>query len=271
MKKILCILVCLLSFAFAKEERLVVLDPASIEIIYMLGAGENIKAIATLQHSHIYPVEKTSKLESVGSFSNPSVEKILALEPSLVILSSYSLALEPRLKQLGIKTLYLEASRLDDMYKNIETLAKYLNKVKEGQELIAKTKKELDDLRNNPLNKNAIFLFSSNPLMAFSDNSMIADILRLLGVENLTPKSDIQRPIISSEYILDKDPDLLIIGLQATDIKALVDQNPILRHTKAYKNKNLYVYEKVHTLLRISPNITNAIKDFKTMLENTTK
>ena len=260
------ILSLVLGFAFAKE-RLVVLDPASIEIIYMLGSGDEIKAIASLQHSNIYPVEKTSKLDSVGSFSNPSIEKIVALEPSLVILSSYSLALEPRLKDLNIKTLYLEAWRLEDLFKNIEILSKALGKEKEGEALIAQTKEGFEALKKDPINKSAIFLFSSNPPMAFSDNSMIADIFKFIGVKNLTPKSEIKRPMISPEYILDKDPDMLIIGLQANDVKGLIDQNPVLKHTKAYKNNQIFIYKEVHSLLRISPNIINAIKKFKETIQ----
>lgn len=270
MKKIFVFVFFVLSLCFAKD-RLIVLDPASVEIIYMLGAGESIKGIASLQHSHIYPEEKTSRLTSVGSFSNPSIEKIIALKPTLVILSSYSIALEPRLKDLGIKSLHLSADRLDDMYKNINTLAKLLNKEKEGQELINKTKQEFLELKKEPLNKRGIFLFSSNPLMAFSQNSMIADIFELIGIKNLTPKSEIKRPIITSEYIIKQNPNLIIIGIQAKDIKSFVEQNPSLKATQAYKDENILFYENTHKLLRISPTLPQNIKTFKQVLQRQVK
>lgn len=270
MKKIFIFAFFVLSLCFAKD-RLVVLDPASAEIIYMLGAGESIKGIASLQHSHIYPEEKTSRLTSVGSFSNPSIEKIIALKPTLVILSSYSIALEPRLKDLGIKSLHLSADRLDDMYKNISTLAKLLNKEKEGQELINKTKQELLELKKEPLNKKGIFLFSSNPLMAFSQNSMIADIFELIGIKNLTPKSELKRPIITSEYIIKQNPNLIIIGIQAKDTKSFVEQNPSLKATQAYKDENILFYENTHKLLRISPTLPQNIKTFKQVLQRQVK
>ncbi len=270
MKKIFVFVFFVLSLCFAKD-RLVVLDPASVEIIYMLGAGESIKGIASLQHSHIYPEEKTSRLTSVGSFSNPSIEKIIALKPTLVILSSYSIALEPRLKDLGIKSLHLSADRLDDMYKNINTLAKLLNKEKEGQELINKTKQEFLELKKEPLNKRGIFLFSSNPLMAFSQNSMIADIFELIGIKNLTPKSELKRPIITSEYIIKQNPNLIIIGIQAKDLKSFVEQNPSLKATQAYKDENILFYENTHKLLRISPTLPQNIKTFKQVLQRQVK
>lgn len=267
MKKILIFMCLAMNLSFAAH-RLVVLDPASIEIIYMLGAEQSIKGIATLQHNNIYPEKQTKKLTSVGSFSNPSIEKIIALKPTLVILSSYSIALKERLENLGIQSLYLQADRLDDMYKNIKTLALILDKEKEGKALIERVKNEFDELKKEPLNKRAIFLFSSNPLMAFSQDSMIADILELIGVKNLTPQSEIKRPIITSETIIRENPNLIIIGIEANDIHALIKQNPALKATQAFKDNNIIFYENVYRLLRISPTITQHIKAFKENLQN---
>lgn len=272
MKKILILCMFMFSFALAKSEhRLVVLDPASIEIIYALGAGDSIKGIATLQHSNINPVEQTSKLESVGSFSHPSIEKILSLKPSLVIVSSYSLNLEPRLKDLGIKSIYLSADRLEDLYKNITILAELLDKKQEGEALIAKVKNDFVELGKEPLNKSGIFLFSSNPLMAFADNSMIADIFNLIGVKNLTPQTEIKRPMISTEYILRQNPDILVLSMQANDTGALIAHNPSLRKIKAYENNQIFIYKNVYGLLRISPNITSHIKEFKENIKQNLK
>lgn len=248
-------------------KRVIGLDPASIEIIYELGLGDAMVGIATLQQSKIEPVEKTSKLASVGSFSNPSVEKIIALKPDLVILSSYSVGLEPRLKELKIPTMYLKAERLDELFKNIDALGAMFHKEKEAKALSERVRGELDALKAKPINKSGIFLFSSNPLMAFSQNSVIADILNLIGVKNLTPESKIKRPIITSEYILTQNPDLLLLSMQAKNVEDLVSKNPILKNTKAYKQGQIIIYDNVYSLLRISPNITKAIAKFKAELE----
>lgn len=258
-----------------KEMRLVVLDPASIEIIYLLGRQDSIKAIATMQQSHIYPQEQTSKLPSVGSFSNPSVEKILSLKPTLVILSLYSLGLKDRLENLGIQTAYLEANRLEDMYENIAKIATLLGEEAKGAQLIDKTKQEIKSLQatqpSQNTQKSAIFLYSSNPLMAFNDNSVIADILRLLGLQNKTIATNVARPILSNEFVLKADPDILILGVQANDISALIAQNPALKNLKAYKNNAIFTYPKAHRLLRVSPTIIEGIKDLKATLDSATK
>lgn len=255
------------------QERLVVLDPASIEIIYELGSGDDIVAIAHLQHTQIAPIEKTSKLASVGSFSNPSVEKIISFKPTLVVLSLYSLGLKERLEQLNIKTLYLEANSLADLPKNITTLATMLDKKEAGEALKARIKAEFDALAKEPLNKSAIFLFSSNPLMAFADNSVIADIFRAIGVKNLTSESKIARPIISSEFILKANPDILMLGVEANDPQLLLSQNPAFKQLKAAKTNHIFTYPNAHSLLRVSPTIIERIKAFRAVLlsQNGTK
>lgn len=246
------------------NHRLVVLDPAMIEIIYMLGAQEYIKAIASLQHSHIYPEDQTTKLPSVGTFSNPSIEKIIATKPTLVILSLYSLGLREKLENLGIKTAYFEATRLDEIYDNIQNVAKMLGMESKGKELAQKTYQEIQALRANPIGKSAVFLYSSNPLMGFNDNSMVADIMRVVGLENKTIATEIPRPIISNEFLLKANPDILIFDLQISDKEALIAQNPVLKNLTAYKNNQIYACNpKVHTLLRASPSIVERIRQFK--------
>ncbi|EAL4539937.1 ABC transporter substrate-binding protein [Campylobacter upsaliensis] len=265
MKKFLFILVLLFAISNAKE-RLVVLDPASVETLFMLGAGEQIVGIANLQHSNIYPSDKSSKLTSVGTFSNPSLEKIVSLKPSLVILSSYSLNLEEGLKNFGIKSLYLKANHFDDIKKNIQILAQITHKNEEGKRLIKEFEQGLESLKNDPLNQSAIYLYSNNPLMAFNDNSLMAEILTLIGIKNLSPKSQIERPIISAEFILKQNPDLLILGINAN--QDFLTQNALLSQTKAVKTGQIYTNEKTHILLRLSPKIIERIAEFKRALKS---
>ena len=93
-----------LQLGYAKKT-LIVLDPASIEILYMIGAEDEIIAIPDMKR--IEPHEKTSKLQKVGTFTHPSIEKILSLKPQTVILTSYSIGLKDQLEMHKIQTMLL--------------------------------------------------------------------------------------------------------------------------------------------------------------------
>lgn len=101
--------------------------------------------------------------------------------------------------------------------------------------------------------------------MAFNDNSLMADILRLIGLKNLSPQSPVSRPVISAEYILKQNPDFLILGINAGE--NLLSTNTLLKNTKAAKTGQIYINKDTHTLLRLSPKIVDKIEEFKSKLE----
>lgn len=174
--------------------------------------------------------------------------------------------MEEGLKNFGIKSLYLKANHFDDIKKNIQILAQITHKNEEGKRLISEFERGLESLKNDPLNQSAIYLYSNNPLMAFNDNSLMAEILTLIGITNLSPKSQIERPIISAEFILKQNPDLLILGINAN--QAFLTQNALLSQTKAVKTGQIYTNEKTHILLRLSPKIIERIAEFKRALKS---
>lgn len=65
--------------------------------------------------------------------------------------------------------------------------------------------------------------------MAFSNDSVVSDILEILGMKNIVLNTNIKRPIISNEFILKNNPDVIILGIQANNIDELLKLNPLLK------------------------------------------
>lgn len=103
--------------------------------------------------------------------------------------------------------------------------------------------------------------------MAFSNDSVVSDILEILGMKNIVLNTNIKRPIISNEFILKNNPDVIILGIQANNIDELLKLNPLLKNTNAYKNNQIYFYKNTHVLLRLSPVIIERIEDFKNSIK----
>lgn len=266
MKKILLVFALAVAL-FAK--RIVVLDPASVETLFALGAGEQIVGIATLQHSQIEPAAQTARIPSVGSFSHPSVEKILRLKPDLVVLSSYSLGVAKSLDNFKIKHIYLKSERFADLEENVKILASHSGiSSQKTAEVIADFNARLNALRAAPLNKTALFLFSQNPLMAFGKATLMDDVLQILGVKNLAPDTAATRPIISHEFVRKANPQLILLGVSADNKERFLEQNPLLKQTTAAKNGEIYFYPKTHSLLRLSPFSVKRIEEFRKTLAN---
>lgn len=261
MKKI--IIAIALFFSFANATKLIVLDPGIIEMLYMLDAQDNIIAISKMQTSEIYPAEETRKLISVGSYIKPSLERIVELKPELVITSSHSANINHELNALNIKNIAFETRNLEDLYNNIRTVAKIVNKEVKAEELIKKIKSKL--ISNSKIaGKKAVVIFSMTNLLTLSDNSLPNDIIKSFGLINIT--KDLVKGGSSGvqlEYILEKDPDFIIVISSSS--KDILTFHPILSKTTAAKN-NKIVSIPASIIMRASPRIGDGIEQLYEML-----
>lgn len=124
-----------------KYNRIVVLDPATVEMIYMLGAEDKIVGVANLERSKVWPEEKVAKLESVGTFIKPSLERIITLKPDLVITSALTDDnLNNGLKSNNIEAKRIQANSIEEIFTNFMEVAKMLGKENEANKIIAEKK-----------------------------------------------------------------------------------------------------------------------------------
>ncbi len=106
-------------------KRIVVLDPAVIETLYMIGAEDRIVAIGTTAKSKIYPEDKTKDLPRVGNIVNISrvinIPKIAPTKTSKVECTSESTLLCAVIKAIiKLRTIHIGSSVINDIAVAIE-------------------------------------------------------------------------------------------------------------------------------------------------------
>lgn len=257
MKKIFMVLTLSIAFCIASP-KLVVLDPASIEIIYLIGGEKNIIGISNLESSKIYPEDKTSKLPSVGTFSHPSLEKIISLKPDIVILSAYSLNLKDKLESFKIKTLSFETKNLEDIAKNTLALGELLDLKDNAKKVVAEYNSKLEYFKQNPISLKGVFIYSENPLMVFGKDTLPSSVLEIMGIKNIAGDVLGNQVGINQEFILKQNPEIILFGLRVTNEDELIKADPLLKNTNAYKNKRIF-FIPLHSLLRGTPRIIEQI------------
>ena len=246
-------------------EKIVIADPAIVETFYMLGGEKKIIGIATSARSKIWPEEKTNKLNSVGNIAKPSFEKIIELEPDLVIVNKMSSGVSLSLKKLGIPVLEDDVSEnIDNILKSIKIFGKLLNKEEKANLLYKNSLEKLGNIKNLKKEDNkkikGLVLFSSSPMMAFNGESLPGQILELIGVENIAKNLIGSRPIVSSEYLLEENPDILMGAMSFRSKKQILDSNPIILKTKAGIKNNIFIVDSSE-ILRGSPRIFDTINN----------
>ena len=243
-----------------KYNRIVVLDPATVEMIYMLGAEDKIVGVANLERSKVWPEEKVAKLESVGTFMKPSLEKIIALKPDLVIMSALTgEELNNELKSNNIVAKRVQANSIEEIFTNFLEVAKMLGKENEANKIIAEKKAKLEEIKKIATgNKKGLFVMSASPLMVFGNDNLPNDIMKLLNIKNIAENQKGRNPIVTPEFIIKENPDIIITLLP--NPSQIVTTNPQLKNVNAIKNSKFIVVNSSQ-ILRGSPRTIDQIQE----------
>lgn len=243
-----------------KYNRIVVLDPATVEMIYMLGAEDKIVGVANLERSKVWPEEKVAKLESVGTFIKPSLEKIIALKPDLVITSALTDDnLNNGLKSNNIEAKRIQANSIEEIFTNFMEVAKMLGKENEANKIIAEKKAKLEEIKKMAaVNKKGLFVMSASPLMVFGNDNLPNDIMKLLNIKNIAENQKGRNPIVTPEFIMKENPDMIITLLP--NPSQIVATNPQLKNVNAIKNSK-FILVNSSQILRGSPRTIDQIEE----------
>ena len=243
-----------------KYNRIVVLDPATVEMIYMLGAEDKIVGVANLERSKVWPEEKVAKLESVGTFMKPSLERIITLKPDLVITSALTDDnLNNGLKSNNIEAKRIQANSIEEIFTNFMEVAKMLGKENEANKIIAEKRAKLEEIKKMATgNKKGLFVMSASPLMVFGNDNLPNDIMKLLNIKNIAENQKGRNPIVTPEFIIKENPDIIITLLP--NPTQIVATNPQLKNVNAIKNSKFIVVNSSQ-ILRGSPRTIDQIEE----------
>ncbi len=257
-----------------RYNRIIVLDPAVVESLYFIQGENSIVAIADTTRTPIWPQEKTKSLPKAGNIMKPSIEKVMSFNPDLVILNAMSESFGESLRNHKINYIVNEGKKIEDILTNLEVFG-VLTGNEEKSKIVAQEYKEKlsqikETISKNPLNLKGGFLFSTSPMMIFSQNSLPGEIFEILGIENISKGLPGSRPIVSSEYLLKENPDILVCSMSIENKEDIIRNNPIIEKVKAGQNSNIFIVES-DKILRATPRVIDALEELYKQLNNVKK
>jgi iron complex transport system substrate-binding protein len=241
--------------------RIILTSPGAVEVFYMIGAESAIAAVSS-GRDPIWPEDKTALLPSVGNTARPSLEAIVALNPDLIIGNAMNAALMADLASRGYAVLIHNADSLADIFNSALLLGRLTGKEGEARSLTEEKQARLAslraELRAKPLNLKGAFLYSANPIMAFTSQSLAGEILDILGVENIAGGLNAAQPILSPEYILAENPDFLFGAMSITKPEDILAADSVIAKTRAGRERNISIVPS-SLFLRTSPRIVESL------------
>ncbi|MDX4065299.1 helical backbone metal receptor [Aliarcobacter skirrowii] len=274
MKKLLYFLIFFnISFLniLSANEKIITLSPAVNEIVFALGLGDNI--IANTQFCD-YP-EISKNIEKVGGYGSVSLEKVVNLNPSIIINQNYDKKLNSSLKALGFKTLVYKTDSLDDIKFAIKDLGDVFNRQNEAKILNTNIENSLKNIENIVENQKILIVISpqdtlSNQIYVTNNYIYFEDIIKKSGNKNAYQSSLKSQPAINSEKLILLNPDIII--LLAPYLKSNKQKDDMLNLWKnlpvnASKKDNIYIIDKTYSGIS-SHRVQYLIDDFRKILED---
>lgn len=194
-----------------RPERIVSLSPTATEILFAVGAGDQVVAVDD-QSDYPDGVPTTDL-----SGYEPNVEAIVTYEPDLVVSSSGD-ALKS-LGDLGIPLLVQPAAAdLDEAYAQLEQLGAATGHVDEARDEVERIRSRVDEIvaavpeSDEPP---TYYHELDDTYFTVTSDTFIGQVYALAGLENIADEADkagTGYPQLSAEYIIEADPDFIFLA-----------------------------------------------------------
>ena len=197
----------------AKPMAIVSLSPTSTEMLFAIGAGDQVIAV---DEASDYPAE--APVTDLSGYE-PNIEAILSYGPDLVVASSAAIA--DGLEAAGVPLLVQSAvDDFDGMYEEIEQLGAVTGHVGDAAELVAQMQADIDEIvAKVPETDETLTYFHEldNTLYTVTSDTFIGEVYSLFDLENIADAADPNGefggyPQVSTELILDENPDLIFLA-----------------------------------------------------------
>lgn len=200
-------------------QRIISLAPNLTEIVFALGAGDRLVGVTSYCD---YPPEASQKT-SIGDTIRPDLERLIALTPDLVLVSTASQmqALTERLEALHIPVYVSNPRNVSGVLASIRGIGGAINSQAEADALVNGLSRRLDAVAAAVRDKDApkVFLMVGNePLITTGKGTFVDDLIRRAGGVSVTGEEPTEWPQISAETIIARAPDAIVIPLASHGI-----------------------------------------------------
>lgn len=229
-------------------ERIVSLAPNLTEIVYAVGAGDRL--VGNTDYCD-YPAQ-AKQVAKIGDTMHPSVERIIALKPQVVLVSTAS-QLEVFAKQLdqqGIVVYVTNPRSLDEIFRSITAFGEMFGSAEQAGRVAADLRKRSDAVATALGGVTPVRVFyqvADEPLYTIGREAYLTDLVRRAGGISVTADVPDAFPRYSDEAALSAKPEAIILptggtmGTANSTVAAPLRDSPAVRNNRVYKINDDYL------------------------------
>lgn len=242
-------------------KRIISTAPANTETLFAINASEKIVGVTNYAD---YP-PRAKNITSVGGFQNPSTEKIVLLNPDVVIANPQTgERVGSLLTKLHIPVVVINPGNITEIMEDIELIGKIANKEEEAKELtnemreqITEINQQTDDLKQ----KKTLFIISGygGNYWVAGKGTFINELIQISSGENVAKNVEGYKRV-GLESIQKWNPQKIIYPSDSGINQKTFLNNSGFQNITAVEEKNIHEIENQDPVMRSGPRIVEGLK-----------
>ena len=252
-------------------QRVVSLAPSNTEILFAIGAGDQMVGRDQLSD---FPPEAAVVTDIGTTFDTLNTEAIVSLQPDLVLAAEINTPEQVKqLEDLGLTVYYLKNPlTLEEMYANLETVAQLTGHAEEAAALIESLKRRVAavDEKIAPLSSRfSVFyeLDATDPAKPYTagKGTFITQLIDRAGGINIASELE-GYPQMSLEQVVAADPDFIILGDARYGVSPeSIAQRPGWQNLSAVQNGQVLPFND-DLVSRPGPRLVDALEELAKLM-----
>jgi iron complex transport system substrate-binding protein len=247
-------------------DRIVSLAPNLTEIVYAVGAGDRL--VGRTKYCD-YPAEVKNVAE-IGDTMTPSIERIIALKPQIVLVSTASQleAFTRQLDQQRIAVYVTNPRSLEEVFRSIATLGDLFGTRERAEKLVADLRRRADVVSDVVKGTKPITVFyqvSDEPLYTIGRESYLTDLVQRAGGVSVTAAVPTSFPRFSGEAALAARPEAIILPTGGSMGTANSNVATALKNSPAALSSRVFKINEDH-LSRPGPRLVDGLEEMARVL-----
>ncbi len=246
-------------------ERIISLAPSNTEILFALGLGDKVVAVTDYCD---YPAEAKTKT-SVGGYTNPNIEEIVALSPDLILATGvHQDEVIPALERVGLTVVALDPKNLDEVLESISLIGEITGQQAEAELLVSEMSDRIKAITEQTAalsqaeKPRVFYAVWYDPLMSAGSETFQDDLIGVAGGINITGNLT-GWVTIGLETVLDANPEVMIAGVNYVNIGdanfEFIRTEPRLKDTAARQTDRVYEVD-TNLVSRTGPRIIDGLE-----------
>ena len=195
--------------------KIVSLAPSNTEILFALGLGDKVFGVTEYCN---YPEEASTK-ELVGGYSSVDIEKVVAINPDLILAEDmHKIEVIPALEELGFTVIALVPHNLQEVMDSITLVGTITGTEAAASQIVGDMSQRIEavtDLTGGLTEEEKVkvlYVIWHEPIMSVGTDTRIHELIEKAGGINIAEVAGEGYPMLALEEIVSINPQVIIVN-----------------------------------------------------------